>query len=90
MVCLIVLAMRVTECIIYYYFLRASTNARSAGSAVSVFIGGVLHRETSHWNHKLNDITFLDSAQGCVLTQPSLFLVRNNERVAIRIRGYPR
>ena len=24
---------------------------------------GVLHRETSSWNHKLNDITFLDSSR---------------------------
>ena len=32
-----------------------------AGSIASVLIGGVLHRETSIWNHKLNDTTFLDS-----------------------------
>ena len=35
--------------------------ARSAGSVASVFMDGVLHRETRNWNHKLNDITFLDS-----------------------------
>ena len=35
--------------------------AQSAGSVASAFIDGVLHRETSNWNHILNDITFLDS-----------------------------
>ena len=34
---------------------------RPAGSAAGVFIGGVLCRETSNWNRKLNDTTFLDS-----------------------------
>jgi len=38
--------------------------ARSAGSVASAFIDGVLHRETSIWNHILNDITFLDSLLG--------------------------
>ena len=41
--------------------------ARSAGSVAAVlagvFIDGVLHRESSNWNHKLNDITFLDSME---------------------------
>ena len=29
-----------------------------------MFIDGVLHRETSNWNHILNDITFLDLRPG--------------------------
>ena len=27
-----------------------------------MFVGGVLHRDTSNWNRKLNDTTFLDSS----------------------------
>ena len=46
----------------YYSFTyELGFNRRSAGSVASVFIDGVLHRETSNLNHKLNDITFLDS-----------------------------
>ena len=36
--------------------------ARSAGSVASAFIDGVLRRETSRWNRRLNDIACLDSA----------------------------
>ena len=43
---------------VYYYLLVNCTIERSVASA---FIDGVLHRETSNWNHKINDYTFLDS-----------------------------
>ena len=47
----------------YYLFTyELGFNRRSAGSVASVFIDGVLHRDTSNWNHKLNDNTFLDSS----------------------------
>ena len=58
MVCLIVFAMRVRELFLSY---ELGLIARSAGSVASAFIDGVLHRETSNWNRKLNDYTFLDS-----------------------------
>ena len=32
--------------------------AQSAGSVASAFIDGGLHRESSNWNHILNDIPF--------------------------------
>ena len=40
---------------------RARFNPTIGRSVASAFIDGVLHRETSHWNHKLYD--FLDSSR---------------------------
>ena len=45
----------------YIYLLGARFNPTIGRSVASAFIDGVLHRETSNWNHKLNDYTFLDS-----------------------------
>ena len=42
----------------YYYLLVNCTIERSVASA---FIDGVLHRETSNWNHTINDSIVLDS-----------------------------
>ena len=44
--------------------------ARSAGSVASAFIDGGLHRETSNWNHILNDVTFLDSYNADIPVEP--------------------
>ena len=56
--CVCYVSERIYELFIYY---ELGLIARSAGSVASVSIDGVLHRENSIWNHKLNDITFLDS-----------------------------
>ena len=61
MACLIVFAMRVSNWIIHL-LTSYDLIARLAEPIASVLIGGVLRRETSHWNRKLSGITFLDSA----------------------------
>ena len=51
--------MRVTILNLFYYYLLV--NCTIERSAASAFIDGVLHRETSNWNHTINDYIVLDS-----------------------------
>jgi len=41
--------------------LRAGFDPAIGRPVASALVGGVLHRGTSNWNHKLNDYIFLDS-----------------------------
>ena len=60
MVCLIVLTMRMIE---FIYLPWAGFNSTIGRPVASALTDGVLHRDTSNWNHNSSDFAFLDSEQ---------------------------